>query len=136
LVQVAEPKSELPAGEGQLPRWLSKDAAAPLPNFICQPPRSAMDAEDLLYSDTRAFSQTCGGCGRSFAQLNAFTNHSSSCARKKRLFSSTLASAQEAYRKQKQRRLEERQKLLFAPDVQEKQPQVIASPQTAIPDDA
>ena len=84
-----------------------------------------MDAEDPLYSDTRAFSQICSGCGRSFAQLNAFTNHSSSCVRKKRLFSSTLASAQEAYRKQKKCRLEGRQKLLSASDVQEKQPQVI-----------
>ena len=94
-----------------------------------------MDAEDSLYPDTRAFSQTCGGCGRSFAQLNAFTNHSSSCGRKKRLFSSTLASVQEAYRKQKQRCLEERQKLLLTPDVQEKQPQVTASPQNSLLND-
>ncbi|EDR00759.1 uncharacterized protein LACBIDRAFT_333851 [Laccaria bicolor S238N-H82] len=92
-----------------------------------------MDAEDPLYPDTTAFSQTCGGCGRSFAQLNAFTNHSSSCGRKKRLFSSTLASAQEAYRKQKQRRLEERQKLPFAPDVQDKQPQDLNTPPVSIP---
>jgi len=64
---VAESRSELPDGEGQLPCWLSKDAAMPLlaqrfPNFICQPPCPAMDVEDPLYSDTMAFSQTCGGC--------------------------------------------------------------------------
>jgi hypothetical protein len=75
-----------------------------------------MDDSDLpLQPEKTAFSQTCGGCGRSFAQLNAFTNHSSSCPKRKRKFSTALAVAQEAYRRKKERRFEAHPKNSLSP---------------------
>lgn len=58
-------------------------------------------------SEPSAFTQTCSGCGREFAYLNAFTTHSASCRPKKKRLAGALAIAQELYRQRKMRRVEE-----------------------------
>jgi hypothetical protein len=51
------------------------------------------------------FSQTCRGCGRTFPQLTAFSNHLSSCTVKKRKLGDALIVAQDAYKERKRQRL-------------------------------
>ena len=54
---------------------------------------------------TSGFNQICKGCGRTFAQLTAFSNHSTSCAPTKKRLANALLTAQELYRERKKRRL-------------------------------
>jgi len=65
-----------------------------------------------LYSELEidSFSQTCRCCGRTFAQLTAFSNHLGSCALKKRKLANALLVAQGAYRERKRQRLSNNEK--------------------------
>lgn len=70
-----------------------------LPNTIA----NEMDEQDAhIASDN---SLICPGCGRSFMQLNAYSNHTGSCRSQKKRMASALDAARETYRKKKKPRL-------------------------------
>lgn len=56
--------------------------------------------------ETPHFSQTCIGCGREFFHLNAFSHHTRNCRPKKKRMATVIETAQELYRKKKQRLLQ------------------------------
>lgn len=64
-----------------------------------------MDNE-RTYMVSENSSLTCSGCGRNFAQSNAYSNHIGSCRPGKKRMASALEVAQEAYRKKKRSRLD------------------------------
>lgn len=45
----------------------------------------------------------CEACGRGFAQMNAYSNHTGSCRQQKKRMASALGSAKEKYRNKKAR---------------------------------
>jgi hypothetical protein len=56
------------------------------------------------------FSQMCRGCGRTFPQTTAFSNHVARCPLKKRKLANALAIAQDSYREKKRQRLQNSEK--------------------------